>query len=52
MRRDVVGVEDGRARLERRGDAVLERHDNSSIKESVYEEKRVWSTMLAAKERE
>lgn len=52
MRRDVVSVEDGRARLERRGDAVLERHDNSSIKERVYEEKRVWWTMLAAKERE
>lgn len=39
MRRDVVSVEDGRARLERRGDPVLERHDNSSIKDSVYEEK-------------
>lgn len=40
MMRDVVSVEHGRARLERRGDAVLERHDNSSIKESVYSTKR------------
>lgn len=38
--RDVVSVEHGRARLERRGDAVLERHDNSSTKESVYSTKR------------
>lgn len=51
MRRDVMGVENRRARLERRGDPVLERHDNSSIKDSVRRELNQ-STMLAAKERE
>lgn len=51
MRRDVMGVENRRARLERRGDPVLERHDNSSIKDSVRRDLNQ-STMLAAKERE
>lgn len=51
MRRDVMSVEDRRARLEGRGDPVLERHDNSSIKDSVYEGELNRSTMLAGKER-
>jgi hypothetical protein len=50
MRRDVMSVEDGGARLERRGDPILERHDVSSMKDSVYEENQL--TVLAENERE